>query len=308
MHILSADQFDEVQLSQIFRRADEFKKQDSKLKSRQRLATLHQGRQLCSLFFQPSTRTRLSFETAAVKMGMGLISTENAREHSSSAKGETIEDTIKIINGYNPDVIVMRHHEVGAAKRAAAVSKIPIINAGDGKGEHPTQALLDAYTIRQAHGRLHKLKIVMGGDLRYGRTVRSLSQLLSKFKGNQFTFVSIPELQVTADVKGFLQKNKTKFTQTDNVAESLKDADVVYWTRLQTEYLGNPNSIPKGGFVLNKKTIKHLPKHAIIMHPLPRVDEIHPGIDDDPRAHYFKQAANGLYVRMALIDGLIKNV
>ncbi|MDB5161103.1 MAG: aspartate carbamoyltransferase 1, chloroplastic-like [Candidatus Saccharibacteria bacterium] len=301
MHILSAEQFSPAQIEKIFKRADYFKKNSSTLPGRKKISTIHQGRQLASLFFQPSTRTRLSFETAAVKLGMGLISTENARENSSSTKGESIEDTFRILDGYGYDIIATRHFEVGAAARAAAVCETPIINAGDGKGEHPTQSLLDAYTIYKSHGRLQGLTVVFGGDLRYGRTVRSLSRILSKYKNNHLIFISIPELQVNDDIKGFLASSGTTFEETASVAAALKKADVVYWTRLQAEYLANPSTIPKG-FTLNKRLIKNMKEDAIIMHPLPRVDEIDPDVDDDPRAAYFRQAANGLYVRMALLD------
>lgn len=301
MHILSAEQFSESQIKKIFARTDYFKKTADKLSERQKVAKLHQGRQLCSLFFQPSTRTRTSFETAAAKLGMSVISTENAADNSSSKKGETIEDTFRVLDGYKFDCIVMRHFEAGAAARAAAVCQTPIINAGDGTGEHPSQALLDAYTIFKRFGRLDNLHIVFGGDLRYGRTVRSLSRLLSKYPGNHITYVSVPELQVNDDVKKFLKASGTTFEESTNVKAALAGADVVYWTRLQAEYLSDPSAIHQE-FILNKKLLKYLNKDAIIMHPLPRVDEIHNDIDDDPRALYFTQAANGLYVRMALID------
>lgn len=305
MHVLSAEQFERPQIEKIFKRADYFKKQDQNPKTRRKLAELHQGKQVGTLFFQPSTRTRLSFETAIVKLGAGLVSTENALEHSSAAKGESLEDTFKILNQYGFDLIVMRHHKVGAADRAAAVSKTPVINAGDGGGEHPTQALLDAYTIFKAHKKLNNLKIVMGGDLRYGRTIRSLSKILAKYKGNHITFVSIPQLQITQDVKDFLKKSGTTFTQTSNMLKAIKDADVIYWTRLQKEYLKNPKNLPRGGFTINKQALKALPEKAIIMHPLPRVDEIEPDVDDDVRAVYFQQAGNGLYIRMAMVDGIL---
>jgi aspartate carbamoyltransferase catalytic subunit len=304
MHIVSAEQFSTGQIDKIFKRADYFRKNSVGIKNRKQIAKLYEGRQMATLFFQPSTRTRLSFETAAAKLGMGIISTENAREHSSSAKGETIEDTIRIVDGYDFDLIVMRHFEVGAAARAAAVCSTPLINAGDGTGEHPSQSLLDTYTIKQSHGRLDKLTVVFGGDLRYGRTVRSLSRVLSKYPNNHIIYVSIPQLQVNDDVKKFLEKSGTTFEETSDVAAALKKADVVYWTRLQAEYLDDPSSVA-AGFTLNSKLIKNLKKDAIIMHPLPRVDEIHPEVDADPRAAYFRQAANGLYVRMALIDFIL---
>jgi aspartate carbamoyltransferase catalytic subunit len=306
MHVLAVTQYTHVQLDLLFARADELRNQSTSIQ-RKELAELHKGRQLCSLFYEPSTRTRLSFEAAAVKLGMGVVSTENAREFSSAAKGETIEDTIRVLDAYKFDIIVLRHHETGAAARAAAVSETPIINAGDGKGEHPTQALLDAYTIYRQFGRLDNLQVVMGGDLANGRTVRSLAQLLSTYPNNHITFVSMPELQIGEDIKQVLKTNKTTFEEMSDMPTAFKTADVVYWTRLQKERLANPELIPKGGFTLDPNNISHLPSHAIIMHPLPRVDEIDPLVDTDPRARYFEQAGNGLYIRMALLDQILTN-
>jgi aspartate carbamoyltransferase catalytic subunit len=306
VHILSAEQFTKEQIKDLFARADYFKKHSDKLADRQKIAKIHQGRQVCTLFFQPSTRTRTSFEAAAAKLGMSIVSTENARENSSSTKGETIEDTFRVLDGYKFDAIVMRHFEAGAAARAASVCLTPVINAGDGTGEHPTQALLDAYTIFSKFGRLDNLKVVFGGDLRYGRTVRSLSRLLSKYKGNHITYVSVPELQINADIKKFLEESDTIFEETADVQSALAEADVVYWTRLQTEYLRDPKSI-RQAFSLNKKMLKNLNSNAIVMHPLPRVDEIHIDVDEDPRAVYFEQAANGVFVRMALLDLTVKS-
>lgn len=306
MHIVTATQFTPKELEKLFQKADEFRSSDtSSLASRKKLVKRHAGRQLCSLFYEPSTRTRLSFETAAVKMGMGLVSTENAREFSSAAKGETLEDTIQTLNAYHYDVIVMRHYETGAAKRASLVSKTPILNAGDGKGEHPTQALLDAYTIYSWHKRLDGLTVVLGGDLANGRTVRSLAQLLAQYSGNSFVFVSPPELQMKDDIRAILTDKGISFTETTDVTAAMKGADVVYWTRLQKERLENPDSIDLDDFQLSAKTIVPLPQKAIIMHPLPRVDEIAVALDADPRAQYFQQAGNGLYIRMALIDALL---
>lgn len=304
MHILAVTQYTHSQLDQLFTRADELRNYSSP-EQRKELAELHKGRQLCSLFYEPSTRTRLSFEAAAVKLGMVVVSTENAREFSSAAKGETIEDTIRVLDAYNFDVIVLRHHKTGAAARAAKVSQTPIINAGDGKGEHPTQALLDAYTIYRQFGRLDNLHIVMGGDLANGRTVRSLAQLLSTYPNNRITFVSMPELQIGQDIKDVLKASKTIFQETTDMSSAFETADIVYWTRLQKERLADPSILPKDGFVLDPEILTHLPAHAIIMHPLPRVDEISPLVDSDPRAKYFEQAGNGLYVRMALLDQII---
>ncbi|HET9098535.1 MAG TPA: aspartate carbamoyltransferase [Candidatus Saccharimonadales bacterium] len=305
MNIISVNQFTVEMLESIFKRTDEMIALSRESTGRKQLASRHMEKQMCSIFYEPSTRTRTSFETAALKLGMGVVSTENAREFSSAAKGETLEDTFRVLNGYDFDVIVMRHHQTGAAAKAAAVSKTPLINAGDGKGEHPTQALLDAFTIRQRFGRLSNLNIVMGGDLANGRTVRSLSQLLSQFKGNRLSFVSQPQFQIGQDIKSRLKQSNLDFQETDNVQSALKNADVVYWTRLQKERLDDKTKNVTGGFIINEDSLNYMKKDAIIMHPLPRVDEIAPAVDDDPRAYYFKQAGNGLYVRMALIDLLL---
>jgi aspartate carbamoyltransferase catalytic subunit len=305
-HILSVEQFDKKSLESLFKKADEFQKQINNPSQRRDLAGKYLGRQMCSLFYEPSTRTRLSFEKAAVNLGLSVVSTENAREFSSAAKGETLEDTIRVIDSYGFDVIVMRHHETGAAARAAKVSETPIINAGDGKGEHPTQALLDVDTIYRKFGRLDNLNVVIGGDLANGRTARSLAQMISKYDNNRINFVSIEELKIGEDIKKKLKENGTQFEETDDLQEAFVGADVVYWTRLQKERLEHPEWLKDKSFVIDKKALNFLPKTAIIMHPLPRVDEISVEVDSDPRAVYFEQAKNGLYIRMALIDEILE--
>ncbi|HEX5448324.1 MAG TPA: aspartate carbamoyltransferase [Candidatus Saccharimonadales bacterium] len=304
-HILSAERFGHAQLIRLFERADQFRSQSKTVAGKRRLARLHQGRQLCTLFFQPSTRTRVSFETAAVKLGMGVVSTENAREHSSAAKGETIEDTFRVLDRYGFDVIVLRHYEQGAAVRAAGVCATPIINAGDGAGEHPTQALLDTYTIHKLLGRLDNLRIIFGGDLERSRTIKSLVDILQKYSGNSFVFIAPPQISLRSDVAGALKRNGMVFEQTGDMTKGLKNADVVYWSRLQAEYLQDASQFAGQSLILDKKTLKAVPKTAVILHALPRVDEIDPEVDDDPRAKYFDQAGNGLYVRMALLDSIL---
>lgn len=302
MNVLSVDQFDTQALEKIFSLAESIEAQLKDKPSTETLAKKHTAKQVCTLFYEPSTRTRLSFETAALKLGMGVVSTENAAGFSSAAKGETLEDTINVLNNYALCAIVIRHTETGAAAKAAAVSKIPIINAGDGVGDHPTQALLDAYTIRKQFGRLDNLKVVVGGDLKHGRTVRSLCKLLALYPNNHVSLVSLPELQMEDDILNLFDKTGTTYDKSEKVEDVFPGAQVVYWTRLQKERIKNPDSIKNGGFSLNKNNIAKLPKDAIILHPLPRVDEIHPEVDSDPRAKYFEQAGNGLYVRMALLD------
>jgi aspartate carbamoyltransferase catalytic subunit len=307
MHVLSSEQFGNEEIKSLFESADEFRSQLSDDASRRELALRHIGSKLCNLFYEPSTRTRLSFGFAADNLGVRVQGTENAREFSSAAKGETLEDTIRVINEYGVNIIVLRHHETGAASRAAQVSEAAIVNAGDGQGEHPTQALLDAYTIQRNQGRLNNLHIVMGGDLRHGRTARSLAKLLSRYPQNRMTFVTVPELQMSDDIKLHLDENGVDHRDTANMYDAFSDADVVYWTRLQKERLEKPEAVPSSGFVIDATALEVLPSSASILHPLPRVGEIDPLIDADQRAQYFQQAGNGLYIRMALIDKILES-
>ncbi|MCA9334696.1 aspartate carbamoyltransferase [Candidatus Saccharibacteria bacterium] len=310
-HILNAEQFEPVQLSKLFNQADYFKETDKKLATRRENMRRHWGRIMLSMFYEPSTRTRFSFELAAKKLGMDVVGTENAAEFSSAAKGETIEDTIRVFNGYGADALSLRTKENGMAKRAAKVADIAILNGGDGKGEHPTQAALDTYTIHSEFGQLHNLNVTIGGDLSHGRTARSLALLLSKYPGNDITFVSTPELRIGDDIKEKLVTSGTSYTETDTVdIHSLGDADVVYWTRLQLERLDGLMSKEDAAkkqkeYRIDAATLEIIPDHAIIMHPLPRVDEITTDVDNDHRARFFQQAWNGLYVRMAMLDQLM---
>lgn len=268
-HIISAEQFNPDDLAYLVSQADHLLRADQNPRLRRKNAGRHIGRRLISLFYQPSTRTRLSFETAAVAWGMGLVSTENAKEFSSAAKGETLEDTIRVLNQYRPDIIVLRHHETGAAARAAAVSEATIINAGDGKGEHPTQALLDAYTIFKELGRLSNLKVVMGGDLKYGRTVRSLAQILSLYPDNHIDFVSDGEFQASRDILDKLDIARVSYRQTDDMKAAFQGADAVYWTRLQKENLDDPGVSLPTDFVIDSPALDLMEEHTIVMHPLP---------------------------------------
>jgi len=296
-HILSAEQFTTEQLAEIFTRTDDIRALlDS---DRQSLAERHKGIIAATLFYEPSTRTRLSFESAAQRLGMGIISTENAKEFSSNIKGETLEDSIITVSKY-ADVIILRHGDDDSAERAAKVSDVPIINAGAGKGEHPTQALLDLYTIKHAKGRTDNLHIVIGGDLEHGRTARSLARLIALYPGNRITFVSTPELQIGGDIKTYLESKGTKHTETSDLSPALRDADVVYWTRLQKER--HAGSDMQSNFSIGQSELDIMPEGAIILHPLPRNDEIQTVVDSNKRAKYFDQVQNGLYVRMALLD------
>jgi len=257
---------------------------------------------LATVFYEPSTRTRLSFETALQNLGANLITTENAGEFSSAIKGESIEDTIKVINAY-ADGIVMRHPEAGAAKRAADVSGVPIFNAGDGAGEHPTQALLDMYTIYRNKGTFDGLKIGLVGDLLYGRTVHSLLPLLSLYDVEIF-LISPKALELPDKYLEDLKAAGVPYTPLNDWTTVLDQIDVLYMTRVQKERfkLIEDYQKVKDNFILDMPQVKQMKSDAIILHPLPRVNEITTAVDDDPRAQYFQQVRNGLFLRMALLN------
>lgn len=305
-HILSTQQFlDKKELVSIFKKADKFEKADRQGK----IPKLLRDKILSCVFYEPSTRTRFSFESAMLKLGGQVISTESAGHFSSAIKGETLEDSIRIISGYS-DIIVLRHQELGIAERVAKVSTVPIINAGDGAGEHPTQALLDFYTIRKELGRIDNFKIAMVGDLLYGRTIHSLIYLLSLSHNVEVFLVAPKELKLPSKYKTFLNSQKIKFYESDKLESVLPKIDVLYMTRIQKERFSSVRLYErvKNSFVLNKSLLSKLNKHAIIMHPLPRVNEISSEVDNDKRAAYFRQAKNGLYIRMALLNLLCENL
>lgn len=266
--------------------------------------SLH-GKILATLFYEPSTRTRFSFESAMFRLGGQVITAENANEMSSAVKGETLEDTILVLNNY-ADAIVIRHPEIGTAERAAAVSNVPIINAGDGAGQHPTQALLDLYTIEREFGRIDGAHVAIVGDLRYYRSARSLSYLLSKFEDVTITGVSMPELTMSDELKQHLADSNVIYRETDSLADAMRDADVVYQTRIQKERL-SPDAYErtKGQYVIDKPLADSMKEGAIIIHPLPRVGEITPDVDTSPHAVYFKQVGYGVVIRMAILSLLL---
>ncbi|MFI5281556.1 MAG: aspartate carbamoyltransferase [Candidatus Dormibacterales bacterium] len=299
-HVVESQQFSRSLLEELFVRSEEIKREPHRFVGRLT------GHVMAALFYEPSTRTRLSFEAAMLRLGGQTMGTDNAREFSSAAKGETLEDSIRIISGY-ADVIVMRHNEEGAAKRAAAVSSVPVINAGDGPGQHPTQALLDLYTIRDELGKIDGISIAMVGDLANGRTVRSLTYLLSKFKDIKVWFVAPPAVAMRDDLKAHLTEHGIPWVETEDFDSVLPEVDVIYQTRIQKERFTDPEAYNavKGMYRIDKSVMSRLRKYAIVMHPLPRVDEIAPEVDSDPRAAYFRQARNGLHIRMALLDRLL---
>jgi aspartate carbamoyltransferase catalytic subunit len=296
-HVIESQQFARPLLDDIFTRADQMRSDPH------RAAGRLQGRIMAALFYEPSTRTRLSFESAMLRLGGRTMGTENAREFSSAAKGETLEDSIRIVSGY-ADVIVLRHAEEGAARRAAAVSDVPVINAGDGPGQHPTQALLDVYTIRDELGRLDGIRVALVGDLANGRTARSLVYLLSKYRDIEVFFVAPPAVAMRQDIKSHLDEHRVRWQETSDLDEVLSQVDVVYQTRIQKERFEDDAAYQavKGVYRIDAAVMKRLAPGAILLHPLPRVDEIAPEVDADPRAAYFRQARNGVQIRMALLD------
>lgn len=297
-HVLEAQQFDRPTLVSLFEQS----RQMEAIAARGGVND-YQHRVMAALFYEPSTRTRFSFEAAMHRLGGRVITTENAREFSSVSKGETLEDTIRILNGY-ADLIVIRHFEVGAAQRAAAVSGVPIINAGDGVGQHPTQALLDLYTIQKEIGGIDGLKIAMVGDLAQGRTVRSLSYLLGKFEGVKIYFVAPELLRMKEDILAHLREHGVAYEEEADLEKVLPLVQVVYQTRIQKERFGDrlaDYESCRGLYIISQSSLDLMRQDAIVMHPLPRVDEIAMDVDRDPRAAYFRQAQNGLFVRMALL-------
>ena len=299
-HIVESQQFTVPLLTELFSRAKQMEK------IVQRGGTLdYQNKIMATLFYEPSTRTRFSFESAMYRLGGKVLSTEQAEEFSSEIEGERLEDTIRIIAHFC-DVLVLRHTEIGAAKRASLVSTVPIINAGDGNGgQHPTQALLDLYTIyRECHS-INGLKVALIGTLDQGRTARSLAYLMSKFERVKLYFIAPPEMQMKEDILQHLNENDIWYTLESDPKKILPDVDVVYQTRIdRTRLTGSSYDIR--AFNIDKEVLSMMKSDAIILHPLPRSVEIDPEVDADPRAVYFKQTLNGLYIRMALLTMVLE--
>lgn len=262
------------------------------------------GRIMASLFYEPSTRTKLSFDAAMMRLGGQVIGFSDMQT-SSMVKGESLEDTIRTVSRYT-DVVVMRHFIEGTPHQAAKVSLSPVINAGDGKGEHPTQTLTDLLTIHSRMGRLENLEVVLCGDLKNGRTVHSLVQALSRFEGNTFHFVSPDSLKMPDYIKEKLPKGS--YREYTDIEDAIKYADVLYMTRVQRErfeFMEDYFKV-KDAVILNKSKLHDAKENMVIMHPLPRVNEIDVDVDDDPRAVYFEQVEYGMYIRMALILKLVQ--
>ena len=265
---------------------------------------LLRGRVIASLFFEPSTRTRLSFESAINRLGARVIGFSDTA-NTSVSKGETFHDTIQVIANYC-DMIVMSHSLEGAPRYASEFSKVPIVNAGDGANQHPSQTLLDLYSIKKTQGRLDDINIVMIGELKYGRTVHSLLQALSHFNA-RFTFVAPPELRMPEEYKQFLRDHNLRYTETTEIGDAIRDADIVYMTRVQRERFTDPMEYErvKNVYVLKNSMLEGTKETMKILHPLPRVGEIDPDVDANPKAYYFNQTENGVYTRMAIISYLL---
>ena len=263
------------------------------------------GKVLANLFFEPSTRTRMSFETAMKRLGGAVLNLGDVST-SSVVKGETLFDTMQMMDGY-ADIAVIRHPRQGAAKYSSDAVHIPVINAGDGAGHHPTQTLLDLFTIRTCHGTLEGLEVALVGDLRYGRTVHSLSGALARF-GSSLTFISPPSLSMPQEIVQDLRDSGVNIVETDDLSGSIDTLDVIYMTRIQKERFPDEEEYRKvaGVFCLTAKDLVNAKKDMIIMHPLPRVNEISPDVDSTPHAKYFEQAFYGVVARMALLCRLLE--
>ena len=294
--LISIQDFSKEEILHVLEVAKEFEKDRSR--------KILEGKVVGSLFFEPSTRTRLSFETAVNRLGARVIGFSDAT-NTSVSKGETLKDTIKMVSNY-VDLIVMRHPLEGSSRYASEVASVPVINAGDGANQHPSQTLLDLYTIMQTQGRLEGLTINMVGDLKYGRTTHSLLQAMSHFNPT-FIFTAPDELKMPAEYKDYLDARGIPYKETSSLEEHLNDCDILYMTRVQQERFNDPMEYEKVKDVyrLTASMLDGVKPGMKILHPLPRVGEIDQDVDDTPYAYYFKQAENGLYVRMAIISYLL---
>lgn len=294
--LISIGDFSKEEILHVLETAKEFEQNRSQ--------KILDGKVIACIFFEPSTRTRLSFETAVNRLGAKVIGFSDAT-NTSVSKGETLKDTIKMVSNY-VDMIIMRHPLEGSSRYASEVASVPVVNAGDGANQHPSQTLLDLYSIQKTQGTLENLTINMVGDLKYGRTTHSLLQAISHFNPS-FIFTAPDELKMPAEYKDFLTEKGIGFTETTSLEEHLDDCDILYMTRVQQERFTDPMEYEKVKDVyrLEASMLGNVKKNMKILHPLPRVGEIDQDVDDTPYAYYFKQAENGLYVRMAIIAYLL---
>lgn len=296
-HVISIDDFDLEQIDELFHLTDKMRK------SPKRFLFSLESKVVATLFYEPSTRTRLSFEAAIQRLGGKVISTENAKELSSAVKGENLEDTIRVVQGYS-DAIVLRHYENQAAEVAAQVAKVPVINAGSGSQEHPTQALLDLYTIYSIKGKIGGLTYVISGDLLYGRTVHSLVKKLAHYPNIKIYGLSRPEFALPQGYIDYLAQYDVPYIACTELHEIPTSVDVIYHTRTQLERV-EMKTKEVSEIIIDRQALNQFSKHTILMHPLPRNREITPEVDQDERAVYFEQSRNGMYVRMALLHTLL---
>ncbi len=298
-HLMSPLDFSTEELNKLFDLANDMEQHLD------RYAHVCDGKKLATCFYEPSTRTRLSFEAAMLNLGGKVLGFSDA-SCSSASKGESVADTIRIISCY-ADICAMRHPKEGAPMVAASYSKIPVINAGDGGHQHPTQTLTDMLTIRSLKGRLNHLTIGLCGDLKFGRTVHSLIRALSRYEDVHFIFISPEELRVPDYITDMLKEKGIDYEEVIRLEDRIASLDLLYMTRVQKERFFNEEDYVrlKDFYILNKAKLELARKDMLILHPLPRVNEISVEVDDDPRAVYFKQAQYGVYVRMALIYTLL---
>lgn len=295
--LISITDFSKKDYLRIMELAAEFEKEPNQ--------NLLDGKVVASLFFEPSTRTRLSFETAISRLGGRIVGFTDSSS-SSVTKGETLHDTTKMVSNY-ADLIVMRHPLEGSARYASQVSDVPVINAGDGANQHPTQTLLDLYSIIKTQGRLDNINIFMVGDLKYGRTVHSLLQALSVFENPIFNFIAPPELAMPDEYKRFLTNKGIKFFEHTEFTDIISEADIIYMTRVQKERFTDPIEYEKvkNVYILRNSMLDNTKSTMKILHPLPRVNEIHTDVDSNPKAYYFEQALNGVFTRQAIISHIM---
>ncbi len=294
--LVSIDDFSTSEMIDILDMAEKFEKQP--------VRKLLEGRVIATLFFEPSTRTRLSFESAINRLGGKIVGFSDAAS-SSVTKGETLHDTIKMVSSYS-DLIVMRHPIEGSARYASEIATVPVINAGDGANQHPTQTMLDLYSIRKTQGTLENLNVFMVGDLKYGRTVHSLAMAMSKWNAT-FNFISPEELRMPEEFKLYLDNMGLKYYEHSDFSEIISKADIIYMTRVQKERFSDPMDYEKvkNVYVLKNAMLKETKPNMRILHPLPRVNEIHTDVDTNPKAYYFEQALNGVFTRQAILCTLL---
>jgi len=290
--LISINDFNREEILHVLDVAEEFESDTNQ--------PLLEGKVVGSLFFEPSTRTRLSFETAINRLGGRVVGFSDSAS-SSTTKGESLKDTIQMVSRY-ADLIVMRHPLEGSARYASEQSSVPVINAGDGANQHPTQTMLDLYSIRKTQGKLENLDIFLVGDLKYGRTVHSLLMAMSNFNPT-FHFVSPEELRMPREYNLFLEEHGIPYYEHGELSEIIDEADVIYMTRVQKERFSDPMEYErvKNAYVLRKNMLNKTKDNMRVLHPLPRVNEIHTDVDSSPKAYYFDQARNGVFTRMALI-------